>query len=117
MYFGNSQKCICSSLERLLPDEDVLIKTGSELVQSIAKISCFSLGAAYSAGCFIIIVLLEMRRKQRMIPEWTKPKRLDGFCQNYWTFVFDKGDHKTCKKNGRLLLEIYAPSINYQQQY
>ena len=48
-----------------------------------------------------------MRRKQRMIPEWAKPKNesLD-FVKTIGRLYFDKGDHKNlAKKMGAYFLE------------
>lgn len=68
-----------------------------------------ALKAALLTAIFALLlyVLLEMRRKQRMIPVMTKPRNdsLD-FVKTIGRLYYDKGDHKNlCKKMGAYFLE------------
>lgn len=73
----------------------------------LLKYPSFRWGLLTALGTLFLFVLLEMRRKQRMIPEWAKPKNesLD-FVKTIGRLYFDKGDHKNlAKKMGAYFLE------------
>ena len=64
-------------------------------------------GLLTAMGTLFLFVLLEMRRKQRMIPEWNKPKNDSmDFVKTIGRLYYDKGDHKNlAKKMGTHFLE------------
>ena len=73
----------------------------------LLKYPAFRWGLLTALGALFLFVLLEMRRKQRMIPEWAKPQNesLD-FVKTIGRLYFDKGDHKNlAKKMGAYFLE------------
>lgn len=73
----------------------------------LLKYPAFRWGLLTALGTLLLFVLLEMRRKQRMIPEWTKPKNDSmDFVKTIGRLYFDKGDHKNLvKKMGAYFLE------------
>ena len=73
----------------------------------LLKYPAFRWGLLTALGTLLLFVLLEMRRKQRMIPEWTRPKNESmDFVKTIGRLYFDKGDHKNLvKKMGVHFLE------------
>jgi hypothetical protein len=73
----------------------------------LLKYPAFRWGLLTAMGTLLLFVLLEMRRKQRMIPEWNKPKNDSmDFVKTIGRLYFDKGDHKNlAKKMGNHFLE------------
>jgi hypothetical protein len=71
------------------------------------KYPAFRWGLLTAMGTLLLFVLLEMRRKQRMIPEWTKPKNDSmDFVKTIGRLYYDKSDHKNLvKKMGAYFLE------------
>ena len=63
------------------------------------KYPSFRWGLLTAIGTMLLFILLEMRRKQRIIPVWEKPKNesLD-FVKTIGRLYFDKGDHKNLAK-------------------
>ncbi len=61
----------------------------------LMKHRSFRWGLLTAIGTLALFILLEMRRKQRVIPEWVAPKNdsLD-FVKTIGRLYFDKGDHK-----------------------
>lgn len=71
------------------------------------KYPSFRYGLLTAIGALLLFVLLEMRRKQRIIPGFDRPKNesLD-FVKTIGRLYFDKGDHKNlAKKMGTYFLE------------
>jgi hypothetical protein len=73
----------------------------------LLKYPSFRWGLLTAMGALLLFVLMEMRRKQRMIPEWDKPKNDSmDFVKTIGRLYFDKGDHKNlAKKMGAYFLE------------
>jgi hypothetical protein len=73
----------------------------------LLKYPAFRWGLLTALGTLFLFVLLEMRRKQRMIPVWEKPKNDSmDFVKTIGRLYFDKADHKNlAKKMGVHLLE------------
>ena len=73
----------------------------------LLKYPAFRWGLLTAMGTLLLFVLLEMRRKQRMIPEWNKPKNDSmDFVKTIGRLYFDRGDHKNlAKKMGTHFLE------------
>lgn len=67
----------------------------------------FRWGLLTAISTLLLFVLLEMRRKQRMIPEWQRPKNDSmDFVKTIGRLYFDKADHKNlAKKMGAHFLE------------
>jgi hypothetical protein len=71
------------------------------------KYPAFRWGLLTAISTLALFVLLEMRRKQRIIPAWGKPKNdsLD-FVKTIGRLYFDKADHKNlAKKMGTYFME------------
>ncbi len=67
----------------------------------------FRWGLLTAMATLLLYILLEMRRKQRLIPEWERPKNdsLD-FVKTIGRLYFDKGDHKNlAQKMGIYFME------------
>lgn len=61
----------------------------------LLKYPSFRWGLLTALAAFLLLVFLEMRRKQRMIPEFEKPKNDSmDFVKTIGRLYFDKGDHK-----------------------
>ncbi len=73
----------------------------------LLKYPAFRWGLLTAMGTLLLFVLVEMRRKQRMIPEWTKPKNESmDFVKTIGRLYYDKADHKNLvKKMGAYFLE------------
>jgi hypothetical protein len=73
----------------------------------LLKYPGFRWGLLTALGTLFLFVLLEMRRKQRMIPEWEKPRNESmDFVKTIGRLYYDKGDHKNlAKKMGTYFLE------------
>lgn len=65
----------------------------------LMKYPSFRWGLLTAISSLLLFVLLEMRRKQRIIPAWQRPKNesLD-FVKTIGRLYFDKGDHKNLAK-------------------
>ena len=65
----------------------------------LLKYPSFRWGLLTALATLFLFVLLEMRRKQRMIPEFEKPKNDSmDFVKTIGRLYFDKGDHKNLAK-------------------
>ena len=113
-YYEKALSVINPGVTKVLWDEYYLNKRSSDNARK--KTSWLTvlfrypaLKAALLTAIFALLlyVLLEMRRKQRMIPVMTKPRNdsLD-FVKTIGRLYYDKGDHKNlCKKMGAYFLE------------
>ena len=73
----------------------------------LLKYPAFRWGLLTALGTLFLFILLETRRKQRIIPEWKKPMNESmDFVKTIGRLYFDKGDHKNlAKKMGAYFLE------------
>ena len=73
----------------------------------LLKYPAFRWGLLTALGTLLLFVLMETRRKQRMIPDWTKPKNDSmDFVKTIGRLYYDKADHKNLvKKMGVYFLE------------
>lgn len=65
----------------------------------LLKYPAFRWGLLTAMATLLLFVLMEARRKQRMIPEWTRPKNDSmDFVKTIGRLYYDKGDHKNLVK-------------------
>lgn len=112
-YYKNALAVIPSSVNKVVWNDFYLTKPrvrkekDPSWFRVLMKYPSFRWGLLTAIGTLLVFVLLEMRRKQRIIPAWNRPKNdsLD-FVKTIGRLYFDKGDHKNlAKKMGTYFLE------------
>lgn len=114
-YYENALSVISSDVKKIVWDEYYLNKRpendrsreGKSLLNVLLRYPSLKAALLTALLTLLLYVLLEMRRKQRLIPVIAKPRNdsLD-FVRTIGRLYYDKGDHKNlCKKMGAYFLE------------
>ncbi len=112
-YYRNALSVIPPSVKKVLWNEYYLVKPRSDREDGpnwlgvLLKQPSFKWGLLTGMALLVLFVLLGMRRRQRMIPAYPKPKNdsLD-FVKTLGRLYYDKKDHKNlARKMGAYFLE------------
>jgi hypothetical protein len=104
-YYRNVLSVIPKNIDKIAWNEFYLTKPRTRKEEDpgwfrvLMRYPSFRWGFLTAIATLLLIVLSGMRRKQRMIPEWERPKNDSmDFVKTIGRLYYDKGDHKNLAK-------------------
>ncbi|MEI6947297.1 DUF4350 domain-containing protein [Paraflavisolibacter sp. H34] len=104
-YFKSTLSVIPENVRTVVWDDYYLMRPGYQkekdpsILRVLLSYPSFKWALLTALGTLLLLVLLEMRRKQRIIPVWERPKNesLD-FVRTIGRLYYERGDHKNLVK-------------------